>query len=164
MRTLPLPSQKAESLLEAIRRLRARAGDSLSDDEFTFFLLKWNPPAEKGFAFVCFQDRCVTLAVPAQDENSCLPRSGWITPAKERIGAELAQKDGLFLSHPTDAPPAFVSPGVWETHHHLRLSTRKETIITAYPEFLKTRIYATGTNLDLPLAPELLEDLSALYQ
>src|SRR5271166_1606834 len=124
MKTLPFPFQSTPSLLETIRRFRARAGDALSDNEFTFFLLKWNLPAEQGFAFVCFQDGCVTLAVPVQDVSSSHPRSGWITPAKERMATELARKHGLFLSEPPDAPPAFVSPGTWETHHHLRLSTR----------------------------------------
>ncbi len=164
MKTLPLPSQQKHSLLETIRCFRARAGSALSDNEFTFFLLRWNLPAEKGFTFVCFQDGCVTFAVPEQDKTSWHARSGWLTPEKEKIGTELARKHGLLLSEPPDVPPAFVSPEAWETHHHLRLSTPKGTIIIAYPEFLKIRLYAAGTNLDIPLAPELLEDLSALYK
>jgi hypothetical protein len=159
-----LRSRQTGSLLEAIRRIRARAGDALAGDEFTFFLQRWNLPAEEGFTFLCFHDGCVTLAVPAQDQTSRHPRSAWITPARERIAAELARKHGLFVSEPPDAPPAFVPSGAWDTNHHLRLSNRKETIIIAYPEFLKIRLYATGTNLDLHLAPDLLKDLSALYK
>jgi hypothetical protein len=155
---------KTEPLLETIRRIRARAADALTDYELTCFLQRWDLPAEEGFTFLCFHDGCVTLAVPAQDQTSRPPRSAWITPAKERIAAALARKHGLFVSEPPDAPPAFLSVGAWETHHHLRLSNRKETIIIAYPEFLKIRLYATGTNLDLHLAPELLKDLSALYK
>jgi len=159
-----LPHQPTQSLLETIRRIRARAGDALADDELTFFLQRWDLPEEEGFTFLCFRDGCITLAVPAPDKSSRHPRSAWITPAKERIAADLARKHGLFVCEPPDAPPAFVPSGAWETHHHLRLSNRKETIVIAYPEFLKVRLYATGTNLDLHLAPDLLKDLSALYK
>lgn len=164
MKTLPFQSPQTQSLLDTIRRVRARAADALADDELTFFLLRWNLPTEEGFTFLCFHDGWVTLAVPAQAETSRQPRSAWITPARERIGAELARKHGLFLCEPPDAPPAFYASGTWEIHHHLRLSSRKETRIIAYPEFLKIRLYATGSGLALPLAPDLLRDLSALYQ
>jgi hypothetical protein len=183
-----LPPQQRQSLLATIRRIRARAGDALADDDLTSFLQRWNLPAEEGFTFLCFHDGCVTLAVPAQYQVSRLtkscefvsgsvtlassaryetsrhPRSAWITPARERIATELARKHGLFVCEPPDAPPAFVPSGAWETNHHLRLSNRKETIVIAYPEFLKIRLYATGKNLDLNLAPDLLKDLSALYK
>jgi len=182
------PPKQTPSLLETIRRIRARARDALGEDELTFFLQRWDLPEEEGFAFLCFRDGCVTLAVPtqyqtsritkacefasgsvifsapAQDKTSRHPRSEWITPAREKIAAELARKHGLFVCEPPDAPPAFVPSGAWETHHHLRLSNRKETIVIAYPEFLKIRLYATGKNLDLHHAPDLLKDLSALYR
>ena len=159
-----LPPQQTQSLLETIRRIRARAGDALADDELTFFLQRWDLPEEEGFTFLCFHDGCVTLAVPAQDQSTRHPRSTWITPARERIAAELARKHGLFVCEPPDAPPAFVASSAWETNHHLRLSNRKETIVIAYPEFLKIRLYATGRHLDLHLPPDLLKDLSALYR
>jgi hypothetical protein len=183
-----LAPQPTPSLLETIRRIRARAGDALADDELTFFLQRWDLPEEEGFTFLCFRDGCVTLAVPAQYQTSRMtkacefvsadvvlaaaapdpsprhPRYAWITPARERIAAELARKHGLFVCEPPDAPPAFVPTAAWEINHHLRLSNRKETIIIAYPEFLKIRLYATGKNLDLHLAPDLLKDLSALYR
>jgi hypothetical protein len=157
------PTQKTESLLELIRGIRARAGDGLEDEEFAFFLQGRNLPEDSGFTFMCFHDGCVTLAVPPQDGISW-DQSGWIAPAKEIIGVELAQKHGLILSAPPDAPPALVSSGAWEYHHHLRLSNRKETLIIAHPEFLKIRLYDTRMNLDIPLAPELLKELSALYK
>jgi hypothetical protein len=106
----------------------------------------------------------VVLPVPAQNKTSGHPRSAWITPAKERIATAIARKHGLFVCEPPDSPPAFFPSEAWETHRHLRLSNRKETIVIAYPEFLKIRLYATGTNLDLHLAPELLKDLAALYK
>jgi len=182
------PPQRTPSLLETIRRIRARAGSALADVELTSFLQRWDLPAEEGFTFLCFHDGCVTLAVPAQyqpsritkacefvsgsvvlaappqDKTSRRPRSAWITPAREKIATELARKHGLFVCEPPDAPPAFVPTGAWETHHHLQLWNRKETIVIAYPEFLKIRLYATGTNLDLHLSPDLLKDLSALYK
>jgi len=157
------PSQKTEFLLEIIRTIRARVGDGLEDEEFAFFLQRRNLPEDSGFTFMCYHDGCVTLAVPPQDGTSW-QQSGWIAPAKEIIGVELAQKHGLILSAPPDAPPTFISSGAWEYHHHLRLSNRKETLIIAHPEFLKIRLYDTGTNLDIPLAPELLKELSALYK
>jgi hypothetical protein len=183
-----LPPQQTQSLLETIRRIRARAGDALEEDELTFFLQRWDLPAEAGFTFLCFHDGCVTLAVPAPDQPSRItkaiefqsgsvvlavpaqnntprqPRSAWITPAKEKIATAIARKHGLFVCEPPDSPPAFFPSEAWETHHHLRLSNRKETMVIAYPEFLKIRLYATGTNLDLHLAPDFLKDLSALYR
>ncbi|HXP61090.1 MAG TPA: hypothetical protein VN829_11395 [Dongiaceae bacterium] len=158
------PPQQTQSLLETIRRIRARARDALGEEELTFFLQRWDLPEEEGFTFLCFHDGCVTLAVPVQNETSRHPRSAWITPARERIATALARKHGLFICEPPDAPPAFVPSGAWETHHNLQLSNRKQTMVIAYPEFLKIRLYAEGTNLDLHLAPDLLKDLSALYK
>ncbi len=119
-RGVELPPQHPQSLLETIRRIRARAGDALAEEELTFFLQGWDLPEEEGFTFLCFHDGCVTLAVPAQYQTSRVtkacefvsgsvtvavpaqdktcrhPRSAWITPAREKIATELARKHGLF--------------------------------------------------------------------
>ena len=57
-------------------------------------------------------------------------------------------------------------------HHHLELSDRWQTIVVAHPNYLQVRLF--GTRADsrymgdakepLPLGPDLLRDLSALYQ
>ena len=159
-----ISDQRKPSLLETIRRIRARVGDALEDQEFTFFLLRQDLPAEAGFSFLCFHDGCVTLTVPPQDLAAWHPPIGWINPAKESIGVQIAEKHGLFLSEPLDVPRTVAPPGLGEVHHHLLLSSRKENLIIAHPEFLKLRLYATGTELPLPLAPNLLEHLAALYQ
>ena len=157
-----LPSvQPTGSLLETIRASRERVWNGLTDEEFNFFIHEQTLPSECGFAFLCFHDGWVTLSVPGQDGESWHPKTRWVPAFKEAMAADIAQKHGLYLAEPPDKPTLIPAPGA---AHHLRLYNDMETIVIAHPEFLKIRLYSSITHRDIPLAPDLLHDLSALYQ
>ena len=162
--TAEIKSPSAADLLETVKGYRADAGDGLTDEEFTFFLQRKHLPAEAGFSFVCFHNACVTLAVPPQQDKAWHPGAGWISPAKEKIAASIAQRHRFMLSEPPDAALKFLVPEGWAIRHHLEFSNRRETLIIAHPEFLKIRLYASNKSLVFPPSPGLLEELAALYQ
>lgn len=156
-------------LLEAIREIHGSVGDGLNDDEFTHFLQKAALPNEAGFSFLSYSNRFVTLGVPPQDLAHWYPPTGWIAAEKEKIAREIARKYGLLLCEPPDAVHTFF--GSTESHHHLELVDRKDTVIVAHPDYLKIRLLVTGvtrlhahaTQWALPLGPDLLPDFSTLY-
>ena len=161
-------------LLEAIRALRQSVGDSLNDDEFTrLLLLQAVPPTEAGFAFLSFSDGVVTLSVPQQNLANWYSQKEWIAPEKEKIARAIAEKYGLFLCEPPDQPSnyRFARHDAASVHHHLELCSRQETVVVAHPKYLKIRLYGQAlagrfdpqARTPLPLAPDLLQDLAALY-
>ena len=162
-------SEHGEHLLDAIRTIRSEVGDGLSDDEFTRLLQQMDLPVESGFAFLCYCDRFVTLKVPPQQPENWYPEKGWIMPAKEKIARAIAEKYELSLCEPPDMLyPWTRSPN---PHHHLQLSTEQEIVIIAHPQYLKVRLFvATSTTRPARssqkpfLCPNVLQDLSALYQ
>jgi hypothetical protein len=163
-------SRRTGHLLDRIREMRVEVADELNEEELTRLLLRAELPAEAGFAFLSFRDQFVTLSVPQQDLAKWYPEKGWILPAKVKIARAIADKYGLSLCEPPDmAYPPFDKPN---PHHHLELCSRRETIILAHPRFLKVRLFAasalTFSTVPLyrpfPLGPDLLQDLSALYQ
>lgn len=156
----PCPS---EDLLESVKEIRARVGESLDDEEFTFFLRQMHLPEESGFRFLCFHDGFVTLSVPHQDDESWRPRNKWISTEKEKIATGLAKKYKLLLSEPPDAALRWIVPCDVTIRHHIHFSNRRETIIIAHPEFLKIRLYSSQNGLVFPPAPGLLEDMAVLY-
>ncbi len=168
-RTTTLPGMEVSasrppSLLETICHLREQTGDGLEDDELSFLIRKRNLPSEAGFSFLCLHDGCVTLAVPEQDENAWHPAPrGFISLQKESVAAGVAKKHQLALYEPPDLPSATFAPRASEAHHHIQLADRTETLVIAHPAFLKVRLYSSKTKLPIPLSPDLLDDLSALY-
>jgi hypothetical protein len=163
-------SQPGEHLLDTIRAIRARVGDGLNDDEFTRLLHQAGLPVESGFAFLSYCDRFVTLKVPPQQPSDWYPDKGWVTAAKERIARKIAEKYGLLLCEPPDMLNPW--PGSPNLHHHLELSNQLETVVVVHPEYLKIRMlvatsplhWARTTQKPLAHCPDLLRDLSALYQ
>ncbi len=161
-------------LLDTIRAIRASVGDGLNDDELTRLLRESALLMEAGFAFLSFSDGYVTLTVPEQDLANWYPESGWIVPEKERIARAIAEKCGLSLCEPPDHGSSLNSPRseAPAVHHHLELTNRWETVIVAHPQYLKIRLfgaapssrYAMNAQTSLSLGPDLLQDLSALYQ
>ena len=137
----------------------------MEDDELSFLIRKRNLPCEAGFSFLCLHGGCVTLAVPEQDENAWHPPPRrFLSLQKEGIAVALAKKHQLALYEPPDAPSATFAPCASEAHHHIQLAYRTETLVIAHPAFLKVRLYWSKTNLPIPLSPDLLDDLSALYR
>jgi hypothetical protein len=163
-------SRRNEHLLDRIRAIRAEVATEIKDEEFTQLLEKSHLSAEAGFTFVSYGDRFVMLSVPEQDTVNWYPEKGWIVPAKVEIGRAIAAKYGLSLYEPPDVEYSpYFRP---ELLHHLELSSRKETIVIAHPQYLKIRLIAEAT---LPfstvpvyqpfsLGPHLLQDLAALYK
>lgn len=159
-----LSRERKLDLLETVRRLKASLGDGLNEAEFNRFLQARNLPLEEGFGFLCFCDGCVTLSVPAQDENSWHPQAGWVGRSKEKTAEEFAEKHGLVLSEPPDVPATCYTRGAPEAHHHLRFSNRQETVVIAHPNYLKVRLFAGRNHVAVPWSPGILRELSALYQ
>jgi hypothetical protein len=133
---------------------------------------KMELPTEAGFTFLSLSCGHVTLAVPKQNPENWYAKKGWITPDKEKIAKDLAQKYGLLLYEPFDDSsglyPELASP---VAHHHLAFSDRWQKVIIAHPHFLKICLF--GKSMDftygreprfpLPLGPDLLHDISPLY-
>ena len=167
-------SRSSTNLLDAIRATRESIGEGLNDDEFTRLLRLAALPTEAGFAFLCFCSGIVTLSVPRQDLAAWHPEKGWITPEKARIGKMIADKYGLSLGEPPDQSSSFRFPssGAANNHHHLELRNRRDAIVVAHPNYLKVRRfgaspesrYVWDANKPVLLGPDLLQDLSALYQ
>jgi hypothetical protein len=167
-------SSAGPRLLETIRAVRARVGDGLNDDELTRLLWRDALPSEAGFTFLSFSGGCVTLTVPQQDPADWYPAAGWIVPAKEQAARALAAKYGLSLCEPPDEAARLQCPDAdpEPVHHHLEFTNRWEAVIIAHPCYLKVRLYGAasadryvaGASGPLPLGPELLPDLAALYQ
>ena len=161
-------------LLDKILSLRATVGDVLNDDECTRLLRRKGTFREAGFEFVSFSDGCVTFGVPEQDLARWYPEEGWIMPEKERIARTIAAKHGLTLYEPPDMTSNSRRPlgKLSNSHHHLELSDGVDSIIVAHPRYLKIRLFRSNHSLlspwdaqdVLPLGPELLQDLSALYR
>lgn len=156
--------ETCEDLLETIKSFRSAVGDALEDEEFSFYMLGKNPPAQDGFSFLCFHNGFVTLNVPPQDDAAWHPANAWISPEKEKLARKFAEDHSLLLSEPPDSTLRFLLPAGKKVHHHLHFCNRKETIVIAQPEFLKIRLYASGTRMVLPPVPGMLKELSALYQ
>jgi hypothetical protein len=156
-------SMPATDLLETVKYLRATAGDSLDDNEFTFLVQEKNLPAEAGFRFLCFDKGCVMLAVPTQENASWHPTEGWIPPAKEKIATRLAKKYGFMLCEPPDLGTRLHLPYGMATHHHLEFCKRNETVVIAHPGFIKIRLYSLKTGLVFPPMPGFLNELAELY-
>jgi hypothetical protein len=160
-------------LLDRLRAARANVGDGLNDIEFTLFLQHRGLPAEAGFGFICFSDGFVTLSVPPQDLSTWYPDKGWIRVEKEQIARAIAAKYSIALCEPPDHAPQFVLPSSTceRIHHHLEMTANGQTAVIAHPQYLKIRVFgSTGrshfscSQHPLPLHPELLRDLSALYE
>ncbi len=159
-------------MLEKILAIRSSVGEGLSDDELTR-LLRTTLLSEAGFGFLSFSNGLVTLTVPEQDLKSWYPEQGWITPEKEKVARALAEKYELSLYEPIDATTSFLQPpsGPEVVHHHIELSDRWQAVIIAHPHYLKIRLlgksphhrYGWEALSPLTLAPEILQDVSALY-
>ncbi len=168
---IPTPTA---SLLDTIKAIRASVGDGLNDDELTRLLRQTGLPTEAGFAFLSFCGGCVTLTVPQQELKNWYPERGWIAPEKETVARALAETHKLSLYEPPDIVSSCLYPqsGAPESHHHLELSNRRETVVVAHPQYLKIRLYGatagSRSSLDvkgpLPLCPGLLRDLAAIYR
>jgi hypothetical protein len=169
-----LVSKTDANLLNRIRAVRSSVGDGLNDDEFTRLLRETALPTEAGFAFLSFSDSFVTLKVPLQDLSDWYPERGWITATKEQTARAIARKYGLSLWEPPDQSTSFLFPpaDVPVFHHHLELNNEVETVVAAHPQYLKIRLFGSAPKANclwsgqvpLQLGPELLHDLSALYQ
>jgi hypothetical protein len=161
-------------LLETIKWLCARFGDSVTDDELTELLRQTALPTEAGFAFLRFSDGCVTLAVPPQNVSDWYAQSGSFAPLKRWIARIIAQKHGLSVQETIqDASKPLLPPTeVPNVHNHLELNDPSETLVVAHPRFLKVRVFESGladrddpdSNKIVPLPPDLLTDLSLLYE
>lgn len=161
-------------LLDAIRAIRECVGDGLNDDELTRLLRQTTLPTEAGFAFLSFCSGMVTLSVPLQDLANWYPEQGWIAPEKERNARAIAEKYGLLLGEPPDEPSTYRYPSSSSANkrHHLELWNRWDAIIVAHPNYLKVRLfgassesrYVSDAKMPLLLGPDVLQDLSALYQ
>jgi len=167
-------SKPNKHLLETIISARTSVGEGLNEDELTRLLRQTALLAEAGFAFVSFSGGVVTLSVPQQDLANWYPEKGWIVPEKERVARAVAEKYDLLVGEPPDETSGFLFPGsgARNVHHHLELRNRWETVIVAHPTYLKVRVFsatrenrATGdAKKPLLLGPDLLHDLSALYE
>jgi hypothetical protein len=167
-------SKPNRHLLDTIGAIRASVGEGLNDDELTRLLLQSVLLTEAGFAFLSLSAGFVTLSVPEQDLANWYPKKGWITSEKEGIAKAIAVKYELLLGEPPDETSSFLFPGSESpnVHHHLELRNHWETIVVAHPHYLKIRLfgatsgsrYVADAKAPLPLSPDLLQDLSALYQ
>jgi hypothetical protein len=170
----PISTPSAHLLLETIRATRESIGDGLDDNELTRLLQKIPLAPEAGFAFLSFSEGMVMLTVPPQDLANWYPDSGWILPRKEEIARAIAKKHGLSLCEPPDEPSnsLFASPDSPASHHHLELRDRRQAVVIAHRLYLKVRLFGPtsasrsyrDSKTPLPLRPDLLEDLSTLYQ
>ena len=161
-------------LLHRIGALRASIGDDLNDDELTHLILAERIPSEAGFAFIYYSQGNVTLSVPRQNTASWYPDKGWIAAEKESLARVLAGKYGLTVCEPPDMSARFSTAPLESgaIHHHLAFFNRWETIIVAHPHYLKVRLFGRTPpqragwegQVPIPLGPELLQDLAALYR
>lgn len=159
-------------LLYRVASARASVGDGLNDSEFTSFLQQRVLPAEAGFGFLSYSDGVVLLSVPPQDPMEWYPETGWIRPGKERIARAIATKFQWTFCEPPDVAPHFVRPSADSIHHHIELMDSMQTLVVAHPHYLKVRLYGSGSrpgygctiSQALPLDPDLLRDLAALYE
>lgn len=166
-------SKTQTHLLETILAIRSGIGDGLADNELTRLLRETTLLSEAGFGFLCFSEGFVALSVPEQDLASWYPKEGWIAPEKEKLAKTIAEKHGLSLFEPIDTViSAYFSPGQTPaTRHHLEFNDRRQTVVVAHPRYLKIRLFGLSENhrysserlCPLPLGPDLLKDLSALY-
>ncbi len=161
-------------LLDAIQAIQASVGDGLSDDEFTRLLQNTRLPNEAGFAFLSYCNRVVMLSVPTQNSATWYRDKGWVTQDKENLARKIATKHGLLLYEPPDVLCSYPSPlsDLPHPHHHLEMSHKSESVVIVHPHYLKVRLFhPTATilhalNLQRPLElrPDLLRDLSELYE
>ncbi len=169
------PTRKAgASLLDTIKAIRASVGDGLNDDELTRLLRQATLLSEVGFGFLSISNGVVALSVPHQDLASWHSEHTWMPPEKEKIAQAIADKHHLSLSEPPSTASSFLYPSgePVNPHHHLVFSNRWEPIVIAHPHYLKVRLfgaapdarYDPNVRTPLPLSPDLLQDLSALYQ
>ena len=166
----PVVAGQSTDLLEVIKDIKASVGDGLNDDEFTRLLQQSALPTEAGFGFLSYSDRYVTFSVPPQGPAKWYPEKGWIMAKKEKAAREIAQKYGLTLCEPPDA--IFNCYDFAVAHHHLELNSQRENIVVIHPRYLKIRLYVAAdaarsarfTQKPLSFGPDLLQDLSALYQ
>ncbi|HUA66860.1 MAG TPA: hypothetical protein VME24_13520 [Alphaproteobacteria bacterium] len=164
--------QESESLLEAIRETCSVVGDGLKDEELTALLGQTALPIERGFSFLSFSHGYVTISVPRQDPDNWYMKDGGIVPGKAGIAKWISAKYGLSLYEPVDVSARVYQNGGLYAHCHLEFADRRQTVIIAHPCYLKIRLfgvspehrYACETLTPLPLGPDLLEDLSELYQ
>lgn len=165
------PHQPAH-LLDTIKTIWMSIGDALNDNELTHFLIKRGLPAEMGFTFLSFSDGYVTLTVPKQNPDGWYANKDWITPEKENIARAIAEKYEWMLAEPMDGPWSLHPPSeTGVVHHHLVLADHRQTIVVAHPLFLKIcllgkpphQIYGRHSSFPLPLGPDLLREISALY-
>ena len=164
---------QTKHLLDSIRTTWASVGNALNDVELTSFFREAKLPGEAGFAFLSFSCGHVTLTVPRQNPDDWYATKGWITPGKERIAKEVAQKYGYQLYEPfDDSLVLYPEAATSVIHHHLALSDQRQTVIVAHPLFLKICLvgkspchtYERKGQFPLPLGPDLLKDLSTLYE
>lgn len=171
--TVPI-SKLAGHLLDTVRAVRASVGDGLNDDELTRLLRQKLLPTEAGFGFLSFSEGFVTLSVPEQVLADWYPEEGWMVAEKERLARAVAEKHRLSLCEPPDESPSSLFPpsAPLEIHHHFEFSNQWETVVVAHPYYLKVRLfgatsailYARLAQSPLPLNPDLLQDLSTLYE
>ncbi|MGA3265958.1 MAG: hypothetical protein ABSE16_03950 [Verrucomicrobiota bacterium] len=162
------------NLLVTIKTIHADVGESLNDDELTHLLRESTLPAEEGFTFLSFSNGYVMLSVPHQDPADWYPPQGWIAPDKERVANTIAETYELELYEPIDAISSFQNhhAGSAIVHHHFEFTDGRQTVITAHPLYLKVRLfgkspehrYAWEALSPLPLGPDLLHDISRLYE
>ncbi len=167
-------SMPSTRLLDTIRATREHVGDGLNDHELTRLLRQTALPTEAGFAFLSICSGIVTLSVPHQDLANWYPEQGWIVAEKESLATAIAEKYGLLLGEPPDEPSSarFPRSDAVNIHHHLELRNRWDAIIVAHPNYLKVRMfgaspecrYVWDAKKPVLLAPDVLHDLSALYQ
>lgn len=158
-------------LLEKIKTIWATLGDNLTDAEFNSYLHHAGLPDEAGFSFLSFFHGHVVLNVPEQDPADWYPAHALIEAGKEKIARAVAKKYGLLFYEPADASPTLYT-GSNVVHHHFTLADRRQNVIIAHPLFLKIcifgkpqeSVYGRDTLFPLPLGPDLLQDLSPLYQ
>ena len=169
-----LSSGPVKHLLDCIRAVQAEVGEGLNDDELTRLLRVKALPNEAGFAFLSYSNSFATLTVPPQELRDWHPEKGWIVPEKERIAKAIAGKYELSLSEPPDQVTNcwFTSSETPPAHHHIELTNGVETVVVAHPHYVKIRLfgappgvrYLKNNPTPLFLGPDLLQDLSALYQ
>ena len=161
-------------LLDTLKWLCARFGDSVNDDELTQLLRKTALPTEAGFAFLRFSNGCVTLTVPPQNLADWCAENGSFTPLKRWVAGLIAEKHGLSVQETIQdaSKPVFPTTEGPHIHNHLELSDPSETLLVAHPRFLKVRMFESGSadrddlgsNKMVTFRPDLLEDLSLLYE
>jgi hypothetical protein len=163
---------KSESLLEAIREICSIVGDGLEDEELTALLSRSALPIELGFSFLSYSHGYVTMSVPRQHPGDWYLKDGGIVPGKAVIAKWISAKHDLSLYEPTDASAKVYQNAGGFAHCHLEFADPRQTVIIAHRCYLKIRLfgvspehrYACEKLSPLPLGPDLLQDLSELYE